>query len=77
MSQIKLTQSAHGEHMMCTRVYTLVQTSLYSNIKMNDSVVYFNVLLSILMSNRWNIQQSCQRKFVMKTKLFTPLIMLV
>ena len=29
MSQIKLTRSAHGEHMMCTRVYTLVQTSLY------------------------------------------------
>ena len=29
MAQIKLTHSAHGEHMMCTRVYTLVQTSLY------------------------------------------------
>ena len=29
MAQIKLTCSAHGEHMMCIRVYTLVQTSLY------------------------------------------------
>ena len=29
MAQIKLMHSAHGEHMMCTRVYTLVQTSLY------------------------------------------------
>ena len=29
MSQIKLARSANGEHMMCTRVYTLVQTSLY------------------------------------------------
>ena len=57
--------------------YTLSLSPSYSNIKMNDSVVYFNVLLSILVSNRWNIQQSCQRKFVMKTKLFTPLIRLV
>ena len=35
MSQIKLTRSAHGEHMMCTRVYTLVQTSLYCTIGTN------------------------------------------
>ena len=33
MAQIKLTHSAHGEHMMCTRVYTLVQTSLYTTTK--------------------------------------------
>ena len=32
MAQIKLTHSAHGEHMMCTRVYILVQTSLYIQI---------------------------------------------
>ena len=37
MSQIKLTRNAHGEHMMCTRVYTLVQTSLY--ISTGDVVV--------------------------------------
>ena len=49
MSQIKLTRSAHGEHMMCTRVYTLVQTSLYVGMYFLTFVVtQFNSFIGYL-----------------------------